>query len=65
MPRQPKPYQFDLFANPDGAQVLQTPLWQALPAETRQVLMQLMVHLILDHAGRGHAPERGEARHDV
>ena len=65
MPRQPKPYQFDLFSNLHDVETTQTPQWQALPAETRRALTKLMVRLILDHADGGLARKREEMRHDV
>jgi hypothetical protein len=64
MPRQPKIYQFDLFAIPHAA-MEQMPQWQALPAETRRTLTKLMAHLLLDHADGDLAREREEMRHDV
>ena len=47
MPRQLTTDQFDLFSNHHD---VETPQWQALPAETRRTLTKLMVRLILDHA---------------
>ena len=64
MPRQPKTYQFDLFAIPHAA-LEQMPQWQALPAETRRTLTKLMARLVLDHADGDFAREREEMRHDV
>ena len=64
MPPEHRPHQFDLFVSPDGGKIARTRLWQALPAEARQMLTQLMARLILDHADRGHAPEEGDVRHD-
>ena len=65
MPRQPMAYQFDLFSNPNDAEIAQTPLWQALPEETRRTLTKLMVRLILDHADGDLVREREHLRHDV
>lgn len=65
MPCQSKPHQLDIFADSDRGQVAQMPLWQALPAETRRALTQLMVQLILDHGSRLDIPGRDEVRHDV
>ena len=59
MPCQPKLHQPDLFA-PDGVQRAQSPIWQALPVETRRVGTQLMARLIFDHAARDHNPESGD-----
>jgi hypothetical protein len=70
MPRQPHRHphsnarQFDLFCDPPYAAV-QTPQWQALPAETRHTLTKLMARLIFGHADRDLAREREEMRHDV
>jgi len=64
MPPEHRPRQFDLFVSPDDVRIARTPLWQALPVEARQVLTQLIVRLILDHADRGHAPEECDVRHD-
>jgi len=63
MPRQPKTFQFDLFAIPHDA-LEQTPQWQALPAETRRTLTMLIVRLLLNHADGDVVWER-EMRHDV
>ena len=59
MPRLPTTYQFDLFSTPNDANTVQTPQWQALPAETRQSVTELMVSLILDHGSerKRHAAE--------
>ena len=57
-------HQFDLFCDPPSAAV-QTPQWQALPAETRHTLTKLMVRLIFSHADRDLAREREAMRHDV
>jgi hypothetical protein len=54
MPCQNKPahgrrisHQIDLFAEPP-----QTPVWCALPMETRAALTDLITQLILDHADK-------------
>ena len=60
MLRQPKLHQPDLFA-PDGVQRVESPIWQALPVETRRVLTQMMARLIFDHAARDRNPESGDA----
>lgn len=65
MPRQCQSYQFDLFSHPHDARTAQTPQWQSLPVETRQVLTKMMVRLILDHVSGDHASEREEVHHDV
>ena len=57
--------QFDLFGKPDGDGAGQRPEWQALPAQTRQALTELMVRMILDHAEEACRSQPGEARHDV
>lgn len=65
MPRKPTTYQFDLFSKPNDAKTMQTPRWQALPAETRRSVTKLMVSLILDHVGAERSPGEREARHDA
>jgi len=65
MPRKPTTYQFDLFSRPNAAETMQTPQWQALPAETRRSVTKLMVSLILDHVANDRSPEEREARHDA
>jgi len=65
MPRQPMTYQFDLFSKQNDANTVQTPQWQALPAETRRSVTELMVSLILDHVGGEHAVRRTGADHDA
>jgi hypothetical protein len=59
MPRQPTTHQFDLFFN-SAPQTVQIPPWQALPEETRRLLIRLMVRLILDHVAI--SPYSGRAR---
>jgi len=65
MPHQPTTYQFDLFSKPNDARTMQTPQWQALPAETRQSVTKLMISLILDHVDGERAVQREEMRHDA
>ena len=66
MPREPKTYQFDLFANREEGGTLKTPAWRTLPAGTRQTIMTLMIRLLLDCADKESAVDRREAaRHDV
>ena len=65
MPRQPTTYQFDLFSKPNDANTVQTPQWQALPAETRRSVTKLMVSLILGHVDGEHAVHREGADHDA
>jgi hypothetical protein len=65
MPRPPPTYQFDLFSNQHDDATLQTPQWQALPAETRRSVTKLMVSLILDHADGERAVQREGADHDA
>jgi len=65
MPRKPTTYQFDLFSKPNDAKTVQTPRWQALPAETRRSVTKLMVRLILDHVDGDHAGRREGADHDA
>lgn len=65
MPRQPTTHQFDLFSKPNDTKTVQTPQWQALPAETRRSVTKLMVSLILDHVNGDRAPGPEEVRHDA
>lgn len=65
MPRQPTTYQFDLFSKPTAANTVQTPQWQALPAETRRSVTKLMVSLILGHVDGEGAVQREGADHDA
>lgn len=65
MPRQPKiDHQFDLFSSPLMAPTVETPPWQALPAETRQRLTTLMSRLILESADADRAGGPEDGRHD-
>jgi hypothetical protein len=64
MPRQPTTHQFDLFLKLNDAKTVQTPQWQALPAETRRSVTKLMVSLILGHVDGEHAVQREGADHD-
>ena len=65
MPRQPTTYQFDLFSKPNDVEMMQTPQWQALPAETRRSVTKLMVSLILDHVDGERAVQPEGADHDA
>jgi hypothetical protein len=74
MPRRPtlhrfphsKTHQFDLFQGPHDVEAPPlAPQWQALPAETREALTNLMVRLMLDHADGGCGRDREEVRYDV
>jgi hypothetical protein len=65
MTRQPTTHQFDLFSKPNDAKPVQTPQWEALPAETRRSVTKLMVSLILDHVDVDGAPGREEVRDDA
>lgn len=66
MPRsKPTTYQFDLFSTPTGTEMMPTPQWQALPAETRRSVTTLMVRLILDHLDGDRIPGQEEASHDA
>ena len=53
--------QIDLF---DGVTPTQTPAWQDLPEETRDMLTGLMARLILEHAQISSPALRTEAGHD-
>ena len=63
MPREPKAYQLDLFANREDNGGLKTPPWRTLPATTRQTIMTQMTRLILDDADKESAVDRREAAH--
>ena len=65
MPRQPTTHQFDLFSKPNDAETVQTPQWQALPAETRRSVTRLMISLILDHIDGERAVQREGTDHDA
>ena len=65
MPRKPTTYQFDLFSKPSNADAMQTPQWQALPADTRRSVTKLMVSLILDHVDDNRVVQREDADHDA
>ena len=56
--------QFDLFGQPKSGTEEQTPIWEALPAQTRTELTALMTRLILDHAQGSLSSPTGEARHE-
>jgi len=53
--------QIDLF---DDVTPTQTPAWQDLPKETRDMLTGLMARLILEHAQISSPALRTEAGHD-
>jgi len=55
--------QYDLFKSADNERQ-KPPQWDALPAQTRQSLTDLMARLILDHKENGRHPLEREARHD-
>ena len=48
----------------DDVTPVQTPVWQDLPQETRDMLTGLMARLILEHARIGTAAVRTEDGHD-
>ena len=58
--------QLDLFGLPAPAGFDQpVPSWRVLPEETRQLVTELMVRLLLDHDRVDHYPIRTEAVDDV
>lgn len=58
--------QLDLFGLPAPAGADQpVPLWRVLPEETRRVVTELMVQLLVDHGRVDHRPIRTEAVDDV
>ncbi|MEO4043413.1 hypothetical protein AAFN47_17585 [Hoeflea sp. CAU 1731] len=65
MPRHPTTCQFDLFSKPNDSGMMQTPQWQALPAEARRSVTKLIINLILDHIDSEHAVQREDADHDA
>lgn len=65
MPRKSMTLQLDLFSSPRDAGIPQTPRWQTLPAQTRQMLMPLIVRLLLEHVGGDPVTEPRETRHDL
>jgi hypothetical protein len=64
MPRQPTTHQFDLFFN-SAPQTAQIPPWQALPEETRRLLIRLIVCLILDHVDGDQSVQWEGSDHDA
>ena len=59
-------HQLDLFGLPDPTGFAQPhPLWGVLPEETRQLVTELMVRLLLDHGHVDRRPVRTEAADDV
>jgi hypothetical protein len=57
--------QLDLFGHPKSGTKERTPVWEALPAQTRTELTALMTRLILDHARGDVSSPIGEARHEL
>ena len=59
-------HQLDLFGLPDPTGFAQPhPLWGVLPEETRQLVTELMVRLLLDHGRVDRCLVRTEAADDV
>ncbi len=59
-------HQLDLFGLPDQAGLDQPmPLWRVLTEETRRLVTELMVRLLLDHGRADHRPVRTKAGDDV
>lgn len=54
-----------LFSKPNDADTVQTPQWQALPAEARRSVTKLMVSLMLGHVDGEGAAKREGADHDA
>ena len=65
MLRKPMTFQFDLFPSPRDPGIAQMPQWRALPIQTRQKLIPLIVRLLLDHAAGDPAVAREELRDDL
>jgi hypothetical protein len=59
-------HQLDLFGLPDPVGLDQPiPLWRVLPEETRRLVTELMVRLLLDHGRADHRPALTKAGDDV
>ena len=56
--------QLDLFGDRPRV-IVATPAWRELPAETRATLTDLMVQLILGHAGANRPGSPREAGYDL
>jgi hypothetical protein len=65
MPRKSMTLQLDLFSESRNAGLPQTPQWQTLPAQTRQMLTPLIVRLLLDRVDGDPVAEPRETRHDL
>jgi len=59
------PQQLDLFGGDRPRGIVATPTWRELPLETRATLTDLMVQLILGHAGANRCGSQREAGHDL
>jgi hypothetical protein len=61
----PGPQQHDLFGGDRPRVIVAAPTWRELPLETRTMLTDLMVQLILRHAGANRSGSPREAGHDL
>ena len=61
----PGPQQLDLFGGDRPRVIVAAPTWRELSAETRATLTDLMVQLILGHAGANRSGSPREAGHDL
>ena len=61
----PGPQQLDLFGGDRPRVIVAAPTWRELPLETRATLTDLMVQLILGHAGANRSGSPREASHDL
>jgi hypothetical protein len=59
------PQQLDLFGGDRPRVIVAAPAWRELPLETRATLTDLMVQLILGHAGANRSGSPREAGHDL
>jgi len=59
------PGPLDLFGGDRPRVIVATPTWRELPLETRATLTDLMVQLILGHAGANRSGSPREAGHDL
>ena len=57
--------QLDLFGGDRPRVIVATPMWRELPLETRATLTDLMVQLILGHAGANRSASPREAGHHL
>jgi hypothetical protein len=62
-----KPAQFELFEPSDRSKIKAMPDWRNLPFQTREVITEMMVRLLMEHAqepARTEGRDVGEANDD-